>query len=252
VLPIHLAAELFPLLSTAESEVLGEDIKKNGLAVPLVLWQVDKNAPLLLLDGRNRLDAMEAAGLPVLNPDGTWLDSRIRCDLVSGGDPYAQVVCFNLHRRHLTPEQRRELIAKVLMAGPEASNRQIAESVKVDHKTVASVRAERVATGEIPQLKKTKGKDGKSRPTRKKRATEKVAGAQIDSTPTYKVGAKPSSKPGREKDHSGDHHLQLLGETWSEVAVHIASGNRMRLKAALAHHLSALKKARAELEGEVA
>ena len=52
----------------------------------------------------------------------------------------------NLRRRHLTAEQRRELIGKVLHATPDKSNRQIAETVKVDHKTVAAVRSEKEAT----------------------------------------------------------------------------------------------------------
>ena len=38
-------------------------------------------------------------------------------------DPYAYVLSANVHRRHLTAEQKRELIAKVLKAQPEKSNR---------------------------------------------------------------------------------------------------------------------------------
>ena len=38
--------------------------------------------------------------------------------------------------RHLTPEQKRELIEKVLRADPTKSDRQIARAVKVDNKTV--------------------------------------------------------------------------------------------------------------------
>ena len=42
-----------------------------------------------------------------------------------------------MHRRHLTAEQKREMIAKVLKAQPEKSNRTIAKQTKVDDKTVA-------------------------------------------------------------------------------------------------------------------
>jgi hypothetical protein len=38
VLPIHPAAELFPLMSEAELRELGEDIKQNRLKHPIVLW----------------------------------------------------------------------------------------------------------------------------------------------------------------------------------------------------------------------
>ena len=40
---------------------LGEDIKKQGLRHPLILLRDDNG--LSLLDGRNRLDAMEAVGI---------------------------------------------------------------------------------------------------------------------------------------------------------------------------------------------
>jgi hypothetical protein len=36
VLPIHPAAELFPLMSEAELRELGEDIQANGLQAPIV------------------------------------------------------------------------------------------------------------------------------------------------------------------------------------------------------------------------
>jgi hypothetical protein len=74
VLPVHPAADLFPLMSEAELRELGEDIKKNGLQIPIVVWisERDSDHPrrrkqpnrYSLLDGRNRLDAMELVGIP--------------------------------------------------------------------------------------------------------------------------------------------------------------------------------------------
>src|SRR5215471_7376976 len=59
-LPIHPAAELFPPMSSDELRELGADIvKKNGLVAPIALWRRNPNEPLQLLDGRNRLDAIE-------------------------------------------------------------------------------------------------------------------------------------------------------------------------------------------------
>jgi hypothetical protein len=42
VLPIHPAAELFPLMSKDELHELGEDIKKNGLEQSIAIYK--KNA----------------------------------------------------------------------------------------------------------------------------------------------------------------------------------------------------------------
>src|SRR5262245_25168346 len=156
VLPVHPAAELFPLMSEAELRELGEDIIKNGMTSPIALWRADPKAQVQLLDGRNRLDAIElVTGKPVEigAPSLMAGEDFLACDkvIVLDGkktEPYAYVISANIHRRHLTAEKKRELIAELLKATPEKSNRQIAETVKADNKTVASVRAEKEATGE--------------------------------------------------------------------------------------------------------
>jgi hypothetical protein len=169
VLPIHPAAELFPRMNPDELRALGEDINAHGLTSPIVLWKEKIESPPVLLDGRSRLDAMEAAGLEVeAKFYGSKGDPQSRAYVnfsyrqcapgketpISakgvGGDPYAYVISANIHRRRLTAEQKRELIAKLLKVQPEQSNRQIAEKVKVDHKTVGSVRAEKESTGDSP------------------------------------------------------------------------------------------------------
>jgi hypothetical protein len=138
-----------------------------------VLWRPrGEVGKLFLLDGRNRLDAMGAAAATIDYPGllGDILDSegnRIASGAVkllfADVEPYAYVVSANIHRRHLTAEQKRELIAKLLKATPEKSNRQIAETVKASHVTVGAVRAEMESTGQIDQLAKTVGKDRKAR-----------------------------------------------------------------------------------------
>ena len=35
---VHPAADLFPMMTPDELKALGEDIKKNGLAVPVMMW----------------------------------------------------------------------------------------------------------------------------------------------------------------------------------------------------------------------
>jgi phenylpyruvate tautomerase PptA (4-oxalocrotonate tautomerase family) len=175
-LDVHPAAELFPPMSADDLKVFAEDIKKHdGMYMPVVLYGE------ALLDGRNRLDALALLGL--LNIDGGRLayrgaDGIRRYVPVHHAseplDPYEFALSLNLHRRHLTAEQKRELIAKVLKATPEKSNRQIAEIVKTDKNNVAAVRKEKESTGEISPVEKTTGKDGKARKQRKKPTPEQV------------------------------------------------------------------------------
>jgi len=65
-LPVHPAAALFPRMSSDELRELGKDIRKNGLRSSIALWQPDKGASALLLDGISRLDAVEVElGRPI-------------------------------------------------------------------------------------------------------------------------------------------------------------------------------------------
>jgi hypothetical protein len=58
---VHPAAELFPLMSAAELKELAADIEKDGLRIPTVMWP-NSDRKLLLIDGRNRLDARAPRG----------------------------------------------------------------------------------------------------------------------------------------------------------------------------------------------
>jgi hypothetical protein len=177
VLPVHPAAELFPLMSEPELKELGEDIKKNGLTSPIALWQADPKAPgVQLLDGRNRLDAIELVtgkpveiGAPSFMAGDDFLALNRVITLDNSVEPYAYVISANYHRRHLDAEGKRKAIEALLKATPEKSNRQIAETVKASHVTVGAVQTEMESTGQIDQLTETIGKDRKTRPFKRKR-----------------------------------------------------------------------------------
>ncbi len=62
ILPVHPAADLFPMLSDAELVTLGADIKARGILNKIVIWN-GPGTTEFLLDGRNRLAAAEKAGL---------------------------------------------------------------------------------------------------------------------------------------------------------------------------------------------
>jgi hypothetical protein len=191
ILPVHPAAELFPRMSADELRALGEDIRKHGLReLPTVVRQYRRRADgkldireydLVLLDGISRLDAMEGAGFSLLR-DGK-LDKTLGhkalgleplshtrggyAELDSDIDPYAFVISRNIHRRHLNAEQKRDLIAKLLKADPNKSDRQIAANVKVSPTFVGKVRAEKEAAGEVSTVDTRIDAKGVEQPARK-------------------------------------------------------------------------------------
>jgi hypothetical protein len=170
--PVHPAAKLFPMMSEPELRELGEDIKaRKGLMSPIIL--VEEEGRMLLLDGRNRLAAMELVG--ILDWAGLFAGGNAVQTIPDGLDPYEYVLSVNLHRRHLDAEEKRDLIAKVLKAKPEASDRQIAKQTKTSPTTVGKIRKESEASGDVSKLdtrNDTKGrKQPASKPARKKKAT---------------------------------------------------------------------------------
>ena len=162
VIPVHPAADLFPLLGDAELPELGNDIKQHGLTSPIAI-KVEHGKPLLV-DGRNRLDAMERVGLRVnivkarhgwkvlAEEDGEIVDLNQEIGATTTiilGDPVEYIISANIRRRHLTADQKRDLIAKLLKATPEKSNRQIAKMVGASHPHIGKVRAELESTGDV-------------------------------------------------------------------------------------------------------
>jgi hypothetical protein len=176
ILPIHPAAELFPPLLPDGLRALGEDISANGLTSQIAIY-IDEHKASWLLDGRSRLDAMELVGIPFQlykNRYDHWdLDSSeiflpdpiLRIE--SPANPYNYVTSANIHRRHLTAEQRRDLIVKLLKADPSKSDRQIAETVKASPTTVGTVRAKMEAKGEVSKLDTRTDRKGIEQPARK-------------------------------------------------------------------------------------
>jgi hypothetical protein len=69
---LHPAAQLFPKMSDDEIVVLGDDIKAHGLRQPIVFLNPKSGQGLLLLDGRNRIDAMKCARLSTTSLHDSW------------------------------------------------------------------------------------------------------------------------------------------------------------------------------------
>ena len=180
---VHAAANRFPMMSDAELDELASDIAKNWLRVGIVLWTPEKledvsrrKGPqkLYLLDGRNRLEAIERSGRSASEIDEE-IDAALDpnawpapAEIIYGDvDPLAYVVSTNIRRRHLTAEQKREIIADLLKENPERSDRATAKIAGVHHETVAAVREEGERRGEIRHVDKRTDTAGRQQPARK-------------------------------------------------------------------------------------
>ena len=80
--PIHAAANLFPMMADEEYERLKADIKANGLHWKIVFYRGQ------LIDGRNRLRACRELKIDIEDPD----------NLPDSIDPVGFVLSSNLHR----------------------------------------------------------------------------------------------------------------------------------------------------------
>jgi len=207
VLPVHPAADLFPLTSETDPAAfrqLIEDIRENELRFPVTVWKCP-HGNTMLLDGRNRLDALErivweAHQTSIISREGdslAWAAAVRHEHLPSEVDPWAYVVSANIHRRHLTADQKRDLIAKFLKAQPEKSDRAIGKMAKADGKTVAAVRAEQEGRAEIPHVELRTDTKGRTQPAhkgwskeryRRHRARKRARAAALDETETAPAG----------------------------------------------------------------
>jgi hypothetical protein len=184
----HELATVFPLLEGGEYTPLIDDIRTHGLLEPITLFEGK------ILDGRNRYRACLAAGV----------EPRFR-EILFGdyAEAAACVISANIHRRHLTAEQRRELIEKLLKADPGQSDRQIAETAKVSDKTVAAVRRQAEARAEIPHVEKRTDRKGRSQPARKEKSKvgkaqprlAVVRGGRSEPKPELALSDRPPSGP---------------------------------------------------------
>jgi hypothetical protein len=156
--PFHPLADLFPLLDGQEFDDLVKDIKQNGLREKIDLYEGK------IADGRNRYRALLKNGIDPevepskyfrktiythtaggeINPHDQSNDDRVR----------AYIISKNIHRRHLTAKQKRDLIGKLLEADPTKSDREIGRQTKSDGKTVKAVRKEKERRAEIPHTEK--------------------------------------------------------------------------------------------------
>jgi hypothetical protein len=147
-LKLHPVCELFDPLPEAEFVQLFASMQAVGLLYPLI-----RNADLLLVDGRERWRVCRRLGI-----------TPAFLTLPPGADEVEVVSAANLHRRHLTAEQKRELATKLLKMQPERSNRQIGRLRDYHHETIGALRVELERRGEIRHVDFTQDTKGRQQP----------------------------------------------------------------------------------------
>jgi transposase len=166
VIPIHEAANLFPLMDKEELQKLADDIRKNGLQEPIVLWaeEFDRKFQRYVLDGRNRLDAMELIDRLTVDKHGLteinglkWKEvygreavtsvllfgrspSKGSTQIEPAVDPLTYVISANIRRRQLAPNQIAEIMQEVEKRRPGLSTRDMAKMLNTSHSTVVRLR----------------------------------------------------------------------------------------------------------------
>jgi hypothetical protein len=119
---------------------------------------------LQLLDGRNRLEALE-----LISTEAVERAIRGAKVLPYGTDPYQYVLGANVTRRHLSNQQKLDLITAVLQAQPSKPDRQIARETKTSHPTVAKQRAKAEAAGLVESVTTRTDSLGRNQPAHKVR-----------------------------------------------------------------------------------
>lgn len=124
-LPVHPAADVFPMLDDDELSELANDIAETGLQTPLVVGEL--NGEMVLIDGRNRRRACQ-----LVNVEPTYQ--------LFTGDAVEFILSANIHRRHLTKGQRAMAVAKIC---PETgqSTRKVAATADVGKSRVHQARS---------------------------------------------------------------------------------------------------------------
>jgi hypothetical protein len=178
----HPLANIFPPIEGEEFDELIRDIRVHGLREPVWIYEGK------VLDGRNRVRACRAAGV----------EPEVRHFSGSHAEAEAFVISANIYRRHLLAAQKREIIASLLKASPEKSNRRIAGTAKVDPKTVSSVRTELEGRGEIPHVEERKDSKGRKQPSHKLPARSAWTKPMKESEPGEDSAPVRQSEPGED------------------------------------------------------
>src|SRR5262245_15947489 len=152
----HPLADIFPLMEGEEFDALVADIKANGLREKIDLYDGK------IVEGRNRYRALQRLGI---EPDDRYFRKAIYTHTIGGeiapheqsndARALAYVISKNIHRRHLTAGQKRDLILKC--ADWSKSDRAIAAEMKSNKDTVGRLRKKAKTTVSTETVEKRVG-----------------------------------------------------------------------------------------------
>ncbi len=174
--------QYMPPLSPEEYAELETSIRSHGVMVPIL-----RDPSGVVIDGHHRLRIAESLGVDC---PAEYLTDRPAAEM--------RTLAFelNLNRRHLTREQRRNLVIESVKADPQLSSREHGRRAGVDHKTAESVRQSLAATGEIPQSQTRVGADGReTRPPVTQRPETSSDGAEPENGADGKTYATAVVRP---------------------------------------------------------
>jgi ParB-like chromosome segregation protein Spo0J len=130
-LEFHPLANLFPLIDGAEFDQLVADIKANGLLETIVLYEGK------ILDGRNRYRACLKAGKAI----ATCEYENLAAVVYGASDPLAFVLSKNMHRRHLTTDQRASIAAELATMKVGDNQHKAVEPLSNDRPSISTAKA---------------------------------------------------------------------------------------------------------------
>lgn len=136
--------QVMPPLSPQDQRRLRESIETWGVLEPVI-----RDDEGQVIDGHHRL--LVAAEL------GRECPSRERTEAERAMDPWDLAVILNLNRRHLTIDEKREVVREWLRRHPQQSDREVARQTETSHPTVARIREELEREGEIDHHRDARG-----------------------------------------------------------------------------------------------
>lgn len=183
--------QVMPQPSAEDYKTLEESIIEHGVLEP-VLYDAEGN----ILDGHTRVEICQSLGL-VDWPKVVMRDLTETEKLEIAYDK-------NLARRHLTMQQKRNLIKTRLIANPALSNERIGNMLQVSGNTVRAVRKRLEEGSQIARVEKRVGADGKSYSLPKPRAMQMLPPATKENTKIITETAKAIRTAQKSKARQGN------------------------------------------------